>query len=58
MANLAEMAMAVMMGQIDRDCIPPYAVTMWTNDVEIFVALPMAQGGIPVPIEVATAVEA
>lgn len=36
-----------MMGQIDRDCIPAYAVTMWTNDVEIFVALPMAAGGIP-----------
>lgn len=36
-----------MMGQLDTDPIPPYAVTMWTNDVEIFVALPMAKGGVP-----------
>lgn len=35
------------MGQLDSDPIPPYAVTMWTNDREIFVALPMAKGGIP-----------
>lgn len=36
-----------MMGQLDHDPIPPFAVTMWTNDVEIFVALPMSKGGIP-----------
>lgn len=36
-----------MMGQLDRDCIPPYAVTMWTNDREIFVAMPMTAGGQP-----------
>ena len=35
------------MGQLDYDPIPAYAVTMWTNDVEIFVALPMAKGGKP-----------
>lgn len=35
------------MGQLDRDFIPPYAVTMWTNDREIFVALPMKTGGTP-----------
>lgn len=36
-----------MMGQLDRDPIPPYAVTMWSNDREIFVALPMKSGGTP-----------
>ncbi len=36
-----------MMGQLDTDPIPPYAVTMWTNDREIFVAMPMTTGGIP-----------
>lgn len=36
-----------MMGQLDRDPIPPYAVTMWTNDREIFVAMPMSAGGQP-----------
>lgn len=35
-----------MMGQLDRDPIPPYAITMWTNDVEIFVAIP-CKGSIP-----------
>lgn len=35
------------MGQLDRDCIPPYAITCWTNDKEIFVALPMTTGGTP-----------
>jgi len=36
-----------MMGSLDRDCIPAYAVTMWTNDREIFVAMPMTSGGTP-----------
>lgn len=36
-----------MMGRLDMDPIPPYAVTMWTNDREIFVALPMKDGGQP-----------
>jgi hypothetical protein len=36
-----------MMGQLDLDPIPPYAVTMWTNDIEIFVAMPMKDGGTP-----------
>lgn len=35
------------MGQIDYDPIPPYAITCWTNDREIFVALPMSKGGTP-----------
>ena len=35
------------MGRLDTDPIPPYAVTMWTNDREIFVALPTSAGGIP-----------
>lgn len=35
------------MGQLDRDPIPPWAVTMWTNDIEIFVAMPMKSGGTP-----------
>ncbi len=29
------------MGQLDKDGIPAWAVTMWTNDREIFVAMPM-----------------
>lgn len=36
-----------MMGQLDHDPIPPYAVTMWANDREIFVAMPMTRGGQP-----------
>lgn len=36
-----------MMGRLDMDPIPPYAVTMWTNDREIFVAMPMTAGGQP-----------
>lgn len=35
------------MGKLDMDPIPPYAVTMWTNDREIFVAMPMTSGGQP-----------
>lgn len=35
------------MGQLDHDPIPPFAVTMWTNDREIFVAMPMSKGGTP-----------
>ena len=36
-----------MMGQLDTDAIPPYAVTMWEGEHDIFVALPMSTGGIP-----------
>ena len=36
-----------MMGQLDQDAIPPYAVTMWEGEHDIFVALPMTAGGIP-----------
>lgn len=36
-----------MMGQLDRDPIPPYAVTMWTNDIEVFVAIPMKDRTLP-----------
>lgn len=36
-----------MMGRLDMDPIPAYAVTMWTNDREIFVAMPMTTGGQP-----------
>ena len=35
------------MGQLDTDAIPPYAVTMWEGEHDIFVALPMTTGGIP-----------
>lgn len=35
------------MGQMDRDFIPPYAVTMWSDDNNVYVALPMTAGGIP-----------
>lgn len=35
------------MGSLDHEPIPPYAVTMWTNDREIFVAMPMTAGGTP-----------
>jgi hypothetical protein len=37
----------VSMGQLDMDPIPPYAITCWTNDREIFVAMPMTKGGQP-----------
>ncbi len=36
-----------MMGRLDLNPIPAYAVTMWTNDIEIFVAMPVASGGQP-----------
>ncbi len=36
-----------MMANLDMDPIPAYAVTMWTNDREIFVAMPMTTGGQP-----------
>lgn len=35
------------MGQLDPDPIPPYAVTMWTNDIEIFVAIPVKNSPTP-----------
>lgn len=35
------------MANLDTDCIPPYAITCWTNDREIFVAMPMTSGGTP-----------
>jgi hypothetical protein len=36
-----------MMGKMDDDFIPKYAVTMWSNDTDVFVALPMTKGGVP-----------
>ena len=33
------------MGQLDNDPIPPFAVTMWEGEHDIFVALPMTSGG-------------
>ena len=36
-----------MMGQLDPSSIPPWAVTMWATETDIFVALPMTAGGIP-----------
>jgi hypothetical protein len=38
---------ADMNASLDHDPIPAYAVTMWTNDREIFVAMPMTTGGTP-----------
>jgi hypothetical protein len=38
---------ATVMGQLDTSPIPPYAVTMWATNTDIFVALPMTAGGIP-----------
>ncbi len=35
------------MASLDTDPIPPYAITCWTNDIEIFVAMPMTKGGQP-----------
>ncbi len=35
------------MASLDHDPIPPWAITCWTNDREIFVALPMKAGSIP-----------
>lgn len=35
------------MGVLDKDAIPPYAVTMWEGEHDIFVALPMTKGGVP-----------
>ena len=36
-----------MMGQLDTSGIPSWAVTMWTNDREIFVAIPMKDRTLP-----------
>ncbi len=36
-----------MTAMADPNPIPPYAITCWTNDRDIFVALPCAAGGIP-----------
>ena len=35
------------MGTLDDDFIPKFAVTMWSSDTDIFVALPMTKGGTP-----------
>jgi hypothetical protein len=35
------------MGKMDPMPIPPYAVTVWEGERDIFVALPMTAGGIP-----------
>lgn len=37
----------MIMGQLDTDHIPKWAVTIWENGTDIFVALPMKTGGIP-----------
>ena len=31
----------------DTTPVPPWAVTMWDNGTDVFVALPMAVGGVP-----------
>jgi hypothetical protein len=36
-----------MMGRLDPDPIPKWAVTCWTDDQHVYVALPMTAGGIP-----------
>lgn len=36
-----------MMGQLDPDPIPPYAVTCWCDERNVYCALPMTAGGIP-----------
>lgn len=36
-----------MMGQMDKNPIPPHAITCWLGDHDIFVALPMTTGGVP-----------
>lgn len=35
------------MASLDTDPIPPYAITCWANDHDIFVAMPMTKGGQP-----------
>jgi hypothetical protein len=35
------------MGQLDTDPIPPWAVTCWCDERNVYVALPMTAGGIP-----------
>lgn len=35
------------MGQIDTSPVPPHAVTMWTDDHDIYILLPMKAGGTP-----------
>jgi hypothetical protein len=36
-----------MMGKLDKNPVPPWAVQMWATETDIFVALPMTAGGIP-----------
>jgi hypothetical protein len=36
-----------MLAQLDTSPIPPYAVTMWADATNIYVALPMTAGGVP-----------
>lgn len=36
-----------MMGQLDKDVVPPWAVTMWETETDIIVVLPMTTGGTP-----------
>jgi hypothetical protein len=36
-----------MMGQLDTSPIPPWAVTVWADATNIYVALPMTAGGVP-----------
>lgn len=43
----AESEATSVMGKLDPSPIPPWAVTMWESDHDIFVALPMRVGGVP-----------
>lgn len=36
-----------MMGQLDRDPVPPHAITMWLTDHDIVALLPMRNGSTP-----------
>lgn len=36
-----------MTASADNSPVPDYAITCWSNDKEIFVALPMSKGGTP-----------
>ena len=40
-----------MMGQLDRDPVPPHAITMWLTDHDIIALLPMKSGGTPYMIK-------
>jgi hypothetical protein len=35
------------MGQLDKDPIPPWAITCWSTDTDIIILLPMTSGAPP-----------